>query len=128
MTRLVTEKLGLIGTYFVFSFYNVEENEKIHLKNDETIKVKRGCYTRKDVEKVSSGKVKYDPLTGKSVIHSTFSQFDPHMNKILRINNENYIDTLLSKEIFQFKINKLSTTDNIFNGKSSDILYTGYLN
>ena len=51
MTRLVTEKLGLIGTYFVFSFYNVEENEKIHLKNGETIKVKRGCYTRKDVEK-----------------------------------------------------------------------------
>ena len=50
------------------------------------------------------------------------------MNKILGINNENYIDTLLSKKIFSFKINKLSTTDNIFNGKPSDILYTEYLN
>ena len=79
-------------------------------------------------EKVSSGKVKYDSLTGRSVIDSTISQFDPYMNKILGINNENYIDTLLSKKIFSFNINKLSTTDNIFNGKPSDVLYTGYLN
>ena len=32
------------------------------------------------------------------------------------------------KKIFSFKINKLSTTDNIFNGKPSDVLHTGYLN
>ena len=38
------------------------------------------------------------------------------------------MDILLSKEIFSFKLNKLSTTDNIFNSKPSDILYTGYLN
>ena len=82
----------------------------------------------KDIEKVSSGKVKYDSLTGKSVINSAISQFDPYMNKILGISNENYIDTLLSEKIFSFKINKLSTTDNIFNSKPSDILYTGYLN
>ena len=71
----------------------------------------------KDIEKVSSGKVKYDSLTGKSVIDSTISQFDPYMKKILGITNGNYIDTLLSKKIFSFKINKLSTTDNIVNGK-----------
>ena len=34
----------------------------------------------------------------------------------------------LSKKIFSFNINKLSTTDNIFNGKPSDVLYTVYLN
>ena len=51
-----------------------------------------GCYTMKDIEKVSSGKVKYDSLTGKS--------FGPYMNKILGINNGNYIDTLLSKKCF----------------------------
>ena len=68
----------------------------------------------KDIEKVSLGKVKYDSLSGKSVIHATISQFDPDMNKILGINNENYIDTLLSKKIYSFKINNLSTTDNIF--------------
>ena len=50
------------------------------------------------------------------------------MNKILGMNNDNYIDTLLSKKIFSFKIIKLSTTDNIFNGKPCDVLYTGYLN
>ena len=50
------------------------------------------------------------------------------MNKILGIGNGNYIDTLLSKKMFSFKINKLSTTDNIFNGKPCDVLYTGYLN
>ena len=50
------------------------------------------------------------------------------MNKILGINKENYIYTLLWKKLFSFKINKLSTTDNIFNGKPSDVLYTGYLN
>ena len=44
------------------------------------------------------------------------------------ITNGNYIDTLLSKKTFSFKINKLSTTDNIFNGKPCDVLYTGYLN
>ena len=30
--------------------------------------------------------------------------------------------------MFSFKINKLSTTDNILNGKQHDVLYTGYLN
>ena len=35
---------------------------------------------------------------------------------------------LLSKKMFSFEINKLSTTDNILNGKPCNILYTGYLN
>ena len=122
------KKVGLIRAYFVYSFYNVEKDEKIHLKNGEPLPVKKGCYTMKDIEKVSSGKVKYDPLTGTSIIDPTISRFDPYMEKILGINNENYIDMLLSKKIFSFKINKLSTTDNILNGKPCDVLYTGYLN
>ena len=122
------KKVSLICAYFVYSFYNVENDEKIHLKNGEILKVKRGCYTMKDIEKVSSGKVKYDYLTGKSVIDPTISRFGLNMNKILGISNGNYIDTLLSKKIFSFKINKLSTTDNILIGKPCDILYTGYLN
>ena len=120
--------VGLIRAYFVYSFYNVEQDEKIHLKNGETLKVKRGCYTMKDIEKVSSGKVKYDSLTGKSVIDPTISRFGPYMNRILGISNGNYIDMLLSKKMFSFKINKLSTADNILNGKPYDVLYTGYLN
>ena len=122
------KKVGLIRAYFVFSFYNVEKDEKIHLKNGETIKVRKGCYTMKDIEKVSSGKVRSDYLTGKSVIDPTISRFGPYMNKILGINNGNYIDTLVSKKIFSFENNKLSTTDNIYNGKPCDVLYTGYLN
>ena len=81
----------------------------------------------KDIEKVSSGKVQHDYLTGKSVIDLTISRFGPYMNKILSTNNKYYIDTLLSKKMFSFKINKLSTTDNVFNGKPCDVLYTGYL-
>ena len=65
------KKVGLIHAYFVYSFYNVEKDEKIHLKNGETLPVKRGCYKTKDIEKVSSGKVKYDSLTGKSIIDPT---------------------------------------------------------
>ena len=122
------KKVGLICAYFVYSFYNVEQDEKIHLKNGEVLKVKRGCYTMKAIEKVSSGKVKYDSLTGKSVIDPSISQFRPYMNKILGISNGNFIDTLLAKKAFSFKINQLSTTDNIFNGKPCDVLYTGYLN
>ena len=122
------KKVGLIRAYFVYSFYNVEKDEKIHLKNGSTLLVKRGCYTIKEIEKVSSGKVKYDSLTGKSVIDSTISRFEPYMNKILGISNGNYVDTLLSKKMFSFKINKLSTTDNILNGKPCNVLYTGYLN
>ena len=122
------KKIGLIRAYFVYSFYNVEKDEKIHLKNGETLPVKKGCYTVKEIEKVSSGKVKYDSLTGKSVIDPIISRFGPYMNKILGISNGNYIDTLLSKKMFSFKINKLSTTDNILNGKPCDVLYTGYLN
>ena len=122
------EKVGLIRAYFVYSFYNVEKDERIHLKNGETLPVKKGCYTMKQIEKVSSGKVKYDSLTGKSVIDPTISRFEPYMNKILGISNGNYIDTLLSKKMFSFKINKLSTTDNILDGKPCDVLYTGYLN
>ena len=30
--------------------------------------------------------------------------------------------------MFSFRINKLSTTDNILNGKPCNVLYTGYLN
>ena len=30
--------------------------------------------------------------------------------------------------MFSFKINKLSTTDNILDGKPCDVLYNGYLN
>ena len=82
----------------------------------------------KDKEKVSSGRVKYDSLTGKSVIYPNTTRFGPYMNKILGISNGNYIDMLLSKKMFSFKINKLSTTDNILNGKPCDVLYTGYLN
>ena len=82
----------------------------------------------KDIEKVSSGKVKYNSLTGKALIDSTITRFGPYMNRILGINNEKYIDTLLSKKTFSFKVSKLSTTDNILNGKPCDVLYTGYLN
>ena len=126
--RFGDKKIGLIRAYFVYSFYNVKRDENIHLKNGEKLKVKKGCYTKRDIEKVSSGKVKYDSLTGKSVIDASISRFGPYMEKILGINNENYIDTLLSKKAFSFKINKLSTTDNILNGKPCDVLYTGYLN
>ena len=52
-------KVRLIPAYFVFSFYNVEKDEKIHVKNGEALNVRRRCYTTKDIEKVSSGKVKY---------------------------------------------------------------------
>ena len=122
------KKIGLIRAYFVYSFYNVKKDEKIHLKNGEPLPVKKGRYTIKEIEKVSSGKVKYDSLTGKSVINPTISRFGPYMNKILGISNGNYIDALLSKKMFSFKINKLSTTDNILNSKPCDVLYTGYLN
>ena len=122
------KKVGLIRAKIIYDFYNVEKDEKIHLKNGETLKVKRGCYTIKDIERVSLNKIKYDPLTGKSVIDPTISRFGPYMNKILGISNGNYIDTLLSKKMFSFKVNKLSTTDNILNSKPNDVLYTGYLN
>ena len=122
------KKVGLIRAYFVYSFYNVEKDEKIHLKNGETLPVKKGCYTMKDIEKVSLGKVKYHSLTGKSVIYPTISRFGPYMNKILGTSNCNHIDMLLSKKMFSFKMNKLSTTDNVLNGKPCDVLYTGYLN
>ena len=119
--RIGNNKIGLIRAYFVYSFYNVKNDEKIHLKNGETIEVKRGCHTMKDIEKVSSGKIKYDSLTGKSLIDPSISRFRPYMNKILGMNNGNYIDMLLSKKNVSFKINKLSTTVNIFNGKPCDV-------
>ena len=116
------KKVGLIRAYFIYSFYNVEKDEEIHLKNGSPLLVKRGCYTMKDIEKVSSGKVKYDSLTGKSVIDPTISRFGPYMNKILGMSNGNYTDMLLSKKMFSFKINKLSTTDNILNGKQYHLM------
>ena len=82
------KKVGLIRAYFVYSFYNVEKDEKIHLNNGKTLPVKKGCYTMKEIEKVSSGKVKYDSLTCKSVINPTITRFGPYMNKILGISND----------------------------------------
>ena len=43
-------------------------------------------------------------MTGKSVVDSTISQFDPYMKKTLGINNENYIDMLLQKKYFHLKL------------------------
>ena len=37
------KRVGLICAYFVFSFYNIDNDEKIQVKNGETLKVKRGC-------------------------------------------------------------------------------------
>ena len=34
------KKVGLIRAYFVFSFYNVENDDMIHLTNGGTLKVK----------------------------------------------------------------------------------------
>ena len=98
------KKVGLIRAYFAYSFYNVEKDEKIHLKNGSPLLVKRDCYTIKDIEKVSSGKVKYDSLTGKSIIDTTISRIGPYMNKILGISNGNYIDMLLSKKYFHLRL------------------------
>ena len=58
----------------------------------------------KNIEKVSSGKVKHDSLTGKSVIDPTISQFGPYMNKILGISKGNYINMLPSKKRFHLKL------------------------
>ena len=52
------KKVGLIRAYFVYSYYNIEKDEKIHLKNGEMLKVKRGCYTIKDIEKRRSLQVR----------------------------------------------------------------------
>ena len=41
------KKVGLIRAYFVYSFYNVEKDEKTQLKNGETLPVKKGCYSTK---------------------------------------------------------------------------------
>ena len=71
--RFSDKKIGLIRTYFVYSFYNVKKDEKIHLKNGSPLLVKRGCYTMKDIEKVSSSKIKYNFLTGKLVIDASIS-------------------------------------------------------
>ena len=35
------KNVGLIHAYFVYSFYNVEKDEKIHLKNGSPLLVKR---------------------------------------------------------------------------------------
>ena len=35
------KKVGLMRAYFVYRFYNIENDEKIHLKNGEALKVKR---------------------------------------------------------------------------------------
>ena len=121
-------KVGLIRAYFVYSFYNVEKDERSTLRMAKHYQLREVLTLKKDIENVSSGKVKYESITGKSVIDPTITRFGLYMNKILGIGNGNYIDTPLLKKMFSFKINKLSTTDNILNGKPCNILYTGYLN
>ena len=55
------KKIGLICTYFVYSFYNVEKDEKIHLKNVEPLKVKRDCYTMKYIKRFCQVKLSMTP-------------------------------------------------------------------
>ena len=58
----------------------------------------------KGIEKVSSGKAKYDSLTGKSLIDASISRFGPYMYKILGISNGNFINTLLARKHFHLKL------------------------
>ena len=55
------KKVGLIRAYFVYSFYNVEKDEKIHLNNRSTLLVKRGCYSIKDIERFLQVKLSMIP-------------------------------------------------------------------
>ena len=98
------KKVGLTHAYFVYSFYNIKNDEKIHLKNGETLKVKRGCYATEDIEKVSSGKIKYNSLTGKPVIDPTISQLGPYMKKMLGINNGIIWICYCRKKYFHLKL------------------------
>ena len=41
------KKVGLIHAYFIYSFYNVEKDEKIHLK----VAMKRNFFSRKTMGK-----------------------------------------------------------------------------
>ena len=59
--RFGDKKIGLIRAYFVYSFYNVEKDENIHLKNGDKLKVKKGCYTKRDIENVSAKKLNMTP-------------------------------------------------------------------
>ena len=59
--RNANKKVGLIRAYFIYSFYNVEKDEKIHLKNVEPLKVKRGCYTMKDMKRFLQVKLSMTP-------------------------------------------------------------------
>ena len=54
----------------------------------------------KGTGKVSSGKIKCDSVTGKSVI----DQFGPYMKKILGTDNRNYINMLLTKKVFSYRL------------------------
>ena len=55
------KKVGLIRAYFVYSFYNVEKDEKIHLKNGKTLPVEKGCYTKKEIERFLQVKINMTP-------------------------------------------------------------------
>ena len=69
------KKVGLIRAYFIYSFYNVEKDEKIHLKNGETLPVKKGCYTMKEIEKFLQVKLSITPWQVKSVIDPTIRNY-----------------------------------------------------
>ena len=89
------------------------------------INVKKGSYSIKDITDVSINKIECNKLTGKSVVDSSIKNFDYYLNNILGLNNDNYVDTLLSKKSFTFSTNMLSTTDSLHNGIPSHYLYTG---
>ena len=45
--RSGNKQVGLICTYFIYSFYNVEKDEKIHLNNGSTLLLKEVVTLRK---------------------------------------------------------------------------------
>ena len=54
-------KVGLIRAYFVYSFYNVQKDEKIHLNNGETLPVKRAVTLRKTLKRFLQIKLNMTP-------------------------------------------------------------------
>ena len=59
--RSGNKKVGLIRAYFIYSFYNVEKDEKIHLKNGETLPVKRAVTLRKTLKRFLQVKLNMTP-------------------------------------------------------------------
>ena len=117
-------KIGLVSARIVYTFPNIESDEEIVMNDNSKVPIKSAFYSKENISSLTSSKLFYEKATGTLHTDDMIKSMGPSLGGIV---NQGYTDIYRNNKSISIKANVVSTTDNLYNGKGSDILFTGYV-